>query len=269
MLGAQHEFQPMPYPGLANLSSQGLGTRMRWYIRGAQLSRQLCTCQSACACSRRAQRKFRERQRTRLQDSESKIAELSQHVEQLRLRMAELERTNAALQAAGAPRALDAPGPATLPSPGPSPRTGAAEAPKRELAAVPLAPGWPGSREESAVLSEDGSIVFFRQGACQRIVVSPLLHCFIPSQAACLQQQPMQRLGVHAGGDMLVRPCDVASMPWAEVKQLWCESMALLSEALAEAAGDAASPAHPQVVRHLEEIRQVRCNIMSFMPSQC
>lgn len=66
---------------------------------------------------------------------------------------------------------------------------------------------------------------------------------------------------------MVVRPRDVASMPWVEVRQLWCESMALLSEALAEAAGDAASPAHPRVVRHLEEIRQVRCSVMSLLPS--
>ena len=84
-------------------------------------------CKSACMCSRRAQRKFRERQRTRLQDSESKIAELSQHVEQLRLRMAELERANAALQAAGAPRALDAPapsGPFHVAEPWPQPADG-------------------------------------------------------------------------------------------------------------------------------------------------
>ena len=88
--------------------------------------------------------------------------------------------------------------------------------------------------------------MFLCQGARQRTVASPGLHCFIPPQAACLQQQPLQGLGLHAGGDVVVRPRDVASLPWMEVKQLWFESMALLSEALAEAAGDAASPAHPR-----------------------
>ena len=65
----------------------------------------------------------------------------------------------------------------------------------------------------------------------------------------------------------MVRPCDVASLPWIEVKQLWCDSMALLSEALAEAAGDAASPAHRKVVRTLAEMRQVCCDVISCMPS--
>lgn len=180
MLGAQHKVATDALSWFGKFVNRGLWNKDALMQSGAQSSRQLYPCKHACVCSRRAQRKFRERQRTRLQDRESKIAELSQHVEQLRLRMAELERTNAALQAAGAPRALDAPALSTSPGPGPSPRLGAAEAPKRELAAVRQAPGWPGSRGESAVLSADGRIVFLRQGARQRTVASPWLHCFVP-----------------------------------------------------------------------------------------
>ena len=150
--------------------------------------------------SRRAQRKFRERQRTRLQDSESKIAELSQHVEQLQLRMAELERTNTALQAASAPSALEAEAPSASAGPGPSPQPSAAEAPGRGLVALPQPPGCPGSRGECPVLSEDGSIVFLRQGARQRCAASPRLHCSICPSWTSLQQQPLQHPGCAQAG---------------------------------------------------------------------
>ncbi|KAK9821558.1 hypothetical protein WJX81_001441 [Elliptochloris bilobata] len=127
--------------------------------------------------NRRAQRKFRERQRSRLEDSESKVAALSQQVEQMQLRMAELERSNAALQAANVARAQ-----------------------------------------------------------------------------ACATEP---RGAIETGGNIVLRPDEIRALPWSEVKQLWCDSMSHVAEALAEARSDAASPAHGRIVRLLDEMRQL------------
>ena len=55
-------------------------------------------CIESCATCRRAQRKFRERQKQKLADSEGKALELKKELEQLRLEKSKLETRNSLLE---------------------------------------------------------------------------------------------------------------------------------------------------------------------------
>ncbi|BDA43047.1 hypothetical protein COCOBI_04-0570 [Coccomyxa sp. Obi] len=181
--------------------------------------------------NRRAQRKFRERQKQKLAESEGRARQLEAALERLKLEKSALETRNALLEKMVGMRGAE-PQPQSQP-----PTAGRVE--DTPLNGVPV---------DVSERADGGDTV---------------VETVVPSQETIELTVRKGRPGLRSNGAEPLTLEHVKSLPYAELAALWKDYVSTLTGLLQEARGDPASPAGQRIGELIGEVRMVVSCLMS------
>ncbi|CAL8468956.1 g8497 [Coccomyxa elongata] len=187
--------------------------------------------------NRRAQRKFRERQKAKLAESEGRARQLEAALEHLKLEKSALETRNALLEKMVGMRGEQ---------PRPQPPPAAARTEGTPLNGVPVDVPERGDGVDHRSRRDDA-------------VVETVLHSQQTMELTIRQGRP----GLRSVGVEALTLEHVKSLPHAELAALWKDYVSALTGLLQEARGDPASPAGQRIGELIGEVRMVVSCLMS------